>query len=564
MTGLEIFYKICLLLGGLAVFMFGMKILGDGLENLAGNKIKVLLGKATSNRFAGVAVGTGVTAIIQSSSATTVMLVGFVNVGLMTLTQAASVILGANIGTTVTLQIVSLKAYFDVTAIVSLFAAVGLFMTLFAKRKRTEKIGVILIALGMLFIGLEFMSNATEAFRELPAFNNIFQTVTNPFLLILIGFIFTAIIQSSSAATTILAGFVVAGGASGGMSIDCAFYAVLGMNLGTCVTAVISSMGTTVNAKRTAFFHFLVKLIGCVVFGLILYFFMDPILDFFVWISGPDPTRQLANFHTIFNVLLTLLLLPLLDVLVKLTEKIISGKDEEQKGFHLYYLDERLLETPPVAVAEAVEEIHNMADIVERNLNMAVDAFFTHNITTEEKIRHTEEEIDFLTDAITKFLVKISSLDITFDDEKLIGTLFHVITDLERVGDYADNMINYAVKMHNNGWSLSEGAEREVHEMYELVMEHFRVSMEAQRTCNLLLLNKVAELEDLIDDKKASMSDSHVRRLNKGTCSAEVGAIFLSVTSNFERIADHMTNVAFSIKDYTKSKSMSVKKLPTA
>ncbi len=559
MSGLDIFYQICLLLGGLAVFMYGMKLLGDGLEGLAGNKIKSLLGKATANRFAGVAVGTGVTAIIQSSSATTVMLVGFVNVGLMTLTQAASVILGANIGTTITLQIISLKAYFNVTAIVSMFAAVGLFMTLFAKRKRTEKIGVILIALGMLFVGLDFMSSATAAFEDLPAFINLFNSVTNPLLLILIGLVFTAIIQSSSAATTILAGLV----AASGMNIECAFFAIFGMNIGTCVTAILASIGTNVNARRTAFFHLLVNVIACIVFGLMLYFFTDPILQFFTWISGTDSTRLLANFHTIFNVCMTIMLLPFLKLLVKFTEKVISGKEPKQEGFHLYYLDTRLLETPPVAVSEAVEETHNLAAIVERNLNMAVDAFFTGNVTTEPQIRKTEEEVDFLTDGITKFLVKISSLDITYNDEKLIGTLYHVVTDLERVGDYADNMINYAVKMHDNGWSLSEGAMREVREMYELVMEHFRLSMEAHRTGNLLLLNKVAEVEDLIDDKKASMSASHVRRLNKGTCSAEVGAIFLSVASNFERIADHMTNVAFSIKDYTKTKPVTVKKLPT-
>ncbi len=563
-------FAVFMMLGGLAVFMYGMKLLGENLENLAGTSIKKLLGKATSNRFAGIGVGAGVTAIIQSSSATTVMLVGFVNVGLMTLTQAAAVIMGANIGTTITVQLVSLKA-FNVLAVVCLVAGIGLFMQMFGRSGKIRLLGVIFISLGMIFIGLEFMSDSMQVFQNNETFMRLFQTLDNPFLLLLVGMVFTALIQSSLAATTILAGFVAVGGAGMGMSLDGALFAILGINIGTCITAVLSAIGANTNAKRTACMHVLFNVVGALVMFVILLFIHDQswfIKGISLGAVGADgiadPLRQLANFHTLFNVFTTLILIPFLPLLVKLCVLIIpAGKKEREKNKRLQFLDERLLETPAVAISELVNEIDAMAKLAKENLDLSVNALYNGDNSVLDEVKSREEELNYLTKATTEYMIKISAQDISYDDEVFIGSLFHVVSDIERVGDYADNVVNYIKKMERQHVIFTEDALSEIKEMYDTVSRHFELSLKVFVAKDLSGLAEVARVEESIDDLKLKMADNHILRLNNGSCTAEAGAIYLSLASNFERIADHMTNIAFSIRKYTKVKGV-VRKQPPA
>lgn len=554
MTTFEIIFAIFIAFGGLGVFMYGMKMMGEGLENMAGSKLRQVLSKSTDNRFKGVALGTGITGIIQSSSATTVMLVGFVNVGLMTLTQAAAVIMGANIGTTITLQIVSLKA-FNVSAVFSLAAGVGLFMNMFSKKPKVKQAGIILIGLGMLFIGLDVMGAQMKAFGKLDGFNNFFKSISNPVLLLLFGLVFTAIIQSSSASTTILITLVAAGGAAG-MSLNSALYAILGMNIGTCVTAILASIGANPNAKRTALFHLLFNVIGAISVFIILLLFENSIIKFFEIISGSEPGRQLANFHTLFNVFTTLLLLPLLKPLVKLTEKIIPDKGIREGGIKLKFLDERMLSTPTIAVSNLSKEVNALADSAKLNLDLSLEGLLKKDISKMTTIKAKEEEIDFLTHRITEYLIKVSSLDIPFKDEQFIGTLFHVVSDIERIGDYADNLINYAVKMINHNLTFSEEATGEINKMYDLIKMQYSLTMKAFTQKDTSLLQEINKYEEMVDQCKRDMADAHIRRLSENACSPEAGAIYLSISSNLERVADHLTNIAFSIRTYTKDKAV--------
>lgn len=562
MNYLSIFYNICLCLGGITLFMYAMKLLGEGLESLAGSKIKSWLGKATSNSLMGVAVGTGVTALVHSSTAISVMMVGFVNVGLMTLRQAASVIMGANIGTTITLQIISMQDYFNISAIMSLGAAIGLCLMLFSKKSKIKQIGVILIALGMLFIGLDFMESTLGEFKKLEGFSHIFDTLTNPVLLVAAGFAFTAVIQSSTASTIILTGLIASGG-GGGMTILSAFYAILGMNIGTCLTAVLSSIGANVAARRTAFIHLFFNVIGCVLVFIPLLLWGEQIVRFFEIISGAtEYTRQIANFHTIYNVLSTVVLLPFIGLQVKLAETIIKDKGVRvKKSEQLSFIDDRILETPSFALSQAVQEIQGMGELAMKNLEQAVDGFIKGETGAADEIKEREIRINFLTRAITEYLVKISSSEISFEDEKRIGTLYHVVSDLERVGDHADNVINYAIKVEQKSIILSQEALSEIAEMFKLVKSHYGYCMKAFVNRNLGLLGTIEVLEDKVDESKAVLADAHIRRLNNGTCSAEAGALFLSIIGNFERVSDHMTNVAYSIRDYTKVKNATVKKI---
>ena len=550
MSTLDIIFSLCVAIGGLGVFMFGMKIMGDGLETMAGSKLRTVLSKSTDNRFKGVAVGAGITSIIQSSSATTVMLVGFVNVGLMTLTQAAAVIMGANIGTTITLQIVSLKA-FKVSAIFAATAGIGFFMNMFSKKPKVKQLGIILVGLGMLFIGLDVMGKEVGRFSELEGFGWLFQNLNNPFLLLLVGLVFTAIIQSSSAATTILVSFVAAG-TSAGMSVSSAFYAILGMNIGTCVTALLASIGANPNAKRTAVIHLLFNVFGSVIMFILLISTNGAIVKFFEWISGGAPARQLANFHTIFNVLTTLVLLPFIKPLVALSKKIVRGKEVKESGVKLKYLDERILSTPTIAVSNLGKEIDSLAQTAKLNLDLAVRGLIENDVSKLNEIKEREDEIDFLSHSITEYLVKVSSLDIPFRDEQYIGTLFHVVADIERIGDYADNLINYAGKMINHSLTFSKDALNEINYMYDLISSHYALTMKAFLNGDISLLPKINSYEEKVDQCKKDMSDNHIKRLSENTCGPEAGAIYLSIASNLERVADHLTNIAFSIKTYTK------------
>lgn len=546
------------LLGGMAMMLFGMHVMGNNLERVAGNNLKKLLGKMTSNRFAGVGVGATMTIIMQSSAATTVMLVGFVNVGLMTLAQATSVIMGANIGTTVTAQFLSLVGVgFNAAAYACVIAAAGAVMGLFVKNDKINKIGYILLALGMIFLGLEVMSlSVNQIIYEDPAtkselkpfFDKLFRGEHFPIILILIGAGVTALIQSSTAITGIL---IVLGSS---ISLPNAVFIILGSNIGTCVTAMISSIGTSTNAKRTALIHLLFNLFGCLIVLAPLWIWQKEFVSFMEAISGASRERQIANFHTLFNVFTTIVLLPFIKSIVYLATKIIRPKkNEEENAMRFMFIDERLLDTPPIAVNNTKKEIVRMCGIAKENINLSVAMLIDGKYENASEVRTNEEIINFLNRNITAYLTALSGKDLTLQDEKKVGSYYHVVTDVERVGDYAENIMEYALRLKEEGVNFSDTAKEELKEVVETVDNLFDAAVKVFDERDLTLLPKVDELEEMIDQFNVDLETKHIERLKKEECSAQVGSVYLQTVSNLERVGDHITNIAFSIKQYVHS-----------
>lgn len=549
----DIIYSLFSLLGGLAVFMYGMKIMSDNLERVAGKKIKAMMSRVTRNKLTGVGIGAAVTAMIQSSTATTVMMVGFVNIGVMTLVQAVPVIMGANIGTTVTLQIASLSV-FNVTAIAGFAAAVGMFMNMFSGKNAVKRTGIILVGLGMIFIGLNLMSSSMEKFSE--PLSVFFAMINNPVVLILFGMVFTVMIQSSAAATVIIAGFA----AAGSMSLETAIFAVLGMNIGTCITPMLSSIGTNINARRTAIIHLLFNVIGTGTVTILFYILgFNKVESGLLSISGSDVMRQIANFHTLFNVITTLLLLPLTGILVKISQLLVKGDDKKVEAFHMYHFDERVLKTPPVAVSQLKDELLNMLSLAKKNLDISIEALLTQNLDHDTEVLKREDEINYLNNAITNYLVKLSSLDLSYDDEKIVGSFFNVVTDIERIGDHAENVQKFARKMYDEKISFSDEAMSEIRDFAEILNNMYDNVVKIFGGREIDLITQVNKYEDQSDAAKHSMTRAHIERLNSGTCSAESGAVYLSLASNFERVADHLMNVAESVLTYVKKPDLKKK-----
>lgn len=550
--GNSIYANVFFMLGGIAVMMFGMRTMGANLERIAGNNMKKLLGRITNNKLMGVGIGAAVTAIINSSAATTVMLVGFVNIGLITLTQAAAVIMGANIGTTITAQILSLSGTegVDVAAIAALVAAAGMIMALFFRKDKINKIGFILLGLGFIFVGLRIMSvSVNEIIYDestlRPLFSNIFQRDHFPLLLILIGIVLTALIQSSAAVTGIL---IAIGGA---LKLQTAVFIILGSNIGTCVTAIISSVGTSTSAKRTAIIHLLFNLFGCLICIAPLWIWGKEFGSFMQTISGASVERQIANFHTLFNIITTLILIPFTNVLVTLATKIIpEHKRLSESRFVFNYIDERLLETPPIAVGNTKLEIVRMADIAKENINLCVNMLVTGDESQIETIKENEKVLDYLNKHITEFLTKLSGKNLSLLDEKKVGSYYHVVIDLERVGDYAENIMEYAQQLKEGSLSLSDEAKEELRTLIGMINELHAQSLVAFDKRDFGILNKVDEIEQKIDVYTEELEVKHVERLKQGVCSAQAGSIYLQTVSNLERVGDHITNMAFSIRQY--------------
>lgn len=550
--------NIFFLLGGMAVMLFGMHIMGNNLERVAGNNLKKLLGRMTNNRLVGVGVGTAVTGIIQSSAATTVMLVGFVNVGLMTLTQATSVIMGANIGTTVTAQLLSLTgAGFDAAAYACLIAAAGAVLGMFIRNEKLNKIGYILLGVGMIFLGLEVMSMSVDEiiYDTLPSgerqlkdlFSVIFQGNHFPLLLILIGAVFTALIQSSSAMTGILIAL------SSALRFQNAVFLILGSNIGTCVTALLSSIGTSTNARRTAVIHLLFNLFGCLIVLAPLWIWADEFYGFMVTISGTSAERQIANFHTIFNVFTTIILLPFTNGLVYLASKIV--KDKKGGGTceeRFMYIDERLLDTPPIAVNNTKKEIVRMAGLARINIGSAIKMLTEGKAGEAGTIRTNESVLNFLNRGITGYLTSLSGRDLSGADEKKVGSYYHVVSDIERIGDYAENIMEYSQRLASEGAELSAAAKEELIEIAAAVDSLFDVAVKAFDERDLSRLPEVDALEEKIDGYNRDFELRHIERLKKNECSPQVGSVYLQTVSNLERVGDHITNIAFSIKQYVK------------
>ena len=432
---------ILLLLAGLGVFLVGMKLMSDSMETLANNRLRSLLNSVTNNKWKGVGVGAATTAIIQSSSATTVMTVGFVNAGVLTLTQAVPIIMGANIGTTITAQLAALQN-FPITEYITLLVIIGAFMSILGKKDKTRTLGIIFSGLGLLFIGLDLMSSSMSAMKESTFFSETLQAITNPFLLILIGTVFTAIVQSSSAVTGILVSMTASGIIIGGGG-NAILYVILGTNIGTCVTAILSSIGANTNGKRTAIIHLMFNVIGAIIFLIVLLCwpaFYDQVL---VGLFPDASTTQIAMFHTMFNVVTTLLLLPFSSFLVKLSKIIVKDKKGDSDELRCKFIDERFLHTPAIAVAQTIKEVGNTLRVSKQALDLSINSFTSRDYSKLDKFDDLKKQIKFYVNKTTKYLVDVSSEQLSYQDEKTIGSLYHALTDVERVTDLADNIKRY-------------------------------------------------------------------------------------------------------------------------
>ncbi len=549
---MQLFQSLIWLLAGVGVFIVGMNFMGDALEKSAGNGMKRLLEKISNNRFSGVGIGAGVTAIIQSSSATSVMVIGLVNAGVMTLMQATPIIMGANIGTTITGVIVALKNdYFNMAMYLLAFAGV---MMGFFKKEKIKIAGSLCCGLGLIFVGLEVMSSEQAFGNPLveSMFTEVFKAINFPLLLILIGAIFTALIQSSSAAT----GVVITMVGTGVLPLDLALFIVLGTNIGTCVTALLASVGANANSKRVALIHFTFNVIGTMLFTAIIWIFRDPVINLLVsMFPGSDPMSlqmRVSLFHVIFNVTTTLLLLPFVKQLVKYSCLVIKYKKETKEALSLKYVDERLLSMPPIALMQVKKEMDYMLGLVEENTVLAFAAMDAGTSEHSEKIRKNEEIIDFTNSALTQFLIRLS-VGVEQSDERVIGSYFHVLNDLERIGDHAENFHEIGVEMIDKKIAFSDKARGEISAMRESVMEMFDISKDAFENLNKDRLAALTTLEESVDGKKKELIASHFARLAEGNCNVDVSPYYSSVVLGLERVADHLVNVGYSIMNPTGS-----------
>lgn len=539
MTFREIMFDILLpFLGGLGLFLFGMKMLSENLEKTAGSKLRRMMDIMTSNRFAGVAVGTVFTMAIQSSSATTVMVVGFVNAGLMTLMQAAGVILGADIGTTITSQLIAFK----LTDIAPLFLFAGVAMMFFVKKnKRAANIGAAIAGFGILFVGMAMMSSGLKPLAEMDQFTNILVLFENPLLGLLAGAFLTGIIQSSSASM----GILLAMSMQGLVTLEGSVFIILGFNIGTCITALLACIGTNKMAKRAASLHLMFKIIGAAIFILLLQFL--PITKWITALSG-DTTRQLAHFHTLFNLVMVAIMLPAIKYVVWLANKIIPGKDMEKSPLKLMYIDENIFVTPPMVVTQIVKEVERMGELAFTNIKNAVKAFKESDAKLVKNVFDHEQVIDYLNHEISKSLVQANQLDLSKEDITFASALFHVVNDLERIGDHAENIAEFAITRIEKNISYSDAAILELEDMSTKVFFLFNEALSIFRSNDAERANTVIPpLEQEIDDLEKSLRKRHIKRLKKKQCTARAGTIFIDILSNLERVADHSTNIAYSI-----------------
>ena len=538
--------------GGLGMFLYGMHIMADGMQKTAGGKMQQFLSKITDNRFTAIMLGALITAIIQSSGATTVMVVGFVSAGVLTLVQAVGVIMGANIGTTITAWIVSIGTIGESMELLKpgfyapVLIGIGAGLIIFSKKDRKKTIGEILIGLGMLFMGLDLMAGNIKPFTTLPIFSEAFRVLGgNPILGIIVGIVVTALMQSSSASVGILQTLAF----NGVVTTSAAIYITLGQNIGSCVTAIISSMGSSRTAKRAAAIHFLFNTIGAIVFG---------ILGFAVFTINKNLANHTINaveislFHTLFNFTMTTLLFPFANLLVKLSGMIVRGKDEEvveEEKEPVLQLDERVLLSPAFAVQTANNEVARMGEIALKSLNAAMSAINNKSLEDIETVTKCEKKLDDMQEALMEFLIKVDNLSLSESQKKHINNLFNMVTDIERVGDHADNLSENAKYMIDNNLEFSDLGKEDLAEISKDSIEAFEVAINARSGDALRAVRKVNKLEDEVDMLEDEMREKHIERLSKGDCNPQAGIAFLDIISNLERISDHATNIAGYVKN---------------
>lgn len=531
------------LMGGMGLFLFGMHVMGEGLERAAGDKLSRIIEKMTGNIFKGVLAGTVVTGLIQSSGATTVMVIGFINSGIMKLSQAVGVIMGANIGTTVTAQLLSLS---DISGgawyleclkpanFAPILICVGAFMILLSNKKSYTTVGSILSGFGMLFIGMSMMERAADPLREMEEFRRVFDTLSNPVLGLLAGFAVTAIIQSSSASIGILQAATV----TGSITFSAALPIILGQNIGSCVTALLSSVGASKNAKRAAFLHLFFNIIGVAICMIVMYS-VKGLLPF--W-DKPIYKTGIANFHLLFNVFNTMIQLPFAGLLVKLVNVVVSDKETVKPKTTT--MDTRFLNTPGLAVAQANRETMNMAELAVENYRLSCNAILHGDIAAAEKVLANENRIDELESKITRYLMRIVDEDLSENDAKVTSSLFHILIDIERVGDRCQNMFKSAERAQKEQVKFSETARGELETLMAAVEDMLTSALRCYQERDLEMAHRIQTYENVIDDIRRSLRDSHVERLSTQSCNFDAAIVFLDLIGNLERIADHSANIA--------------------
>lgn len=526
--------------GGLGLFLFGIRTMGDGLENAAGAKLKRMLEVLTGNRFLAVLVGFVVTAIIQSSTATTVMVVGFVNAGMMSLAQAVGVIMGANIGTTVTSLLIAL----NFSSVAAAAVLVGVILMLASKKTVVKNLGAIFTGFGLLFLGIDMMSDSMAPLRDSAGFMNFIVTVSEsplrPLFGIILGIVMTAVLQSSSASVGVLQTLAM----QGLVPLKFSVFVLFGQNIGTCLTALFSTVGAKKNSKRAAVIHLLFNLIGTGIFILIA--LLTPYVE---WIEklSPDPMAQIAISHIVFNIVSTVVMFPFAKALVKLSCLLVPGKDDSESEMHCKFIDDRLLNTPPFAAMQVSKEVARMAKLARDNFETSAHALINRSDKDLDKVMENEEIINYLNHHITSYLVKLNALDITDSDSDYIARVFHAINDIERVGDHAINLAEAAQHNIGEGLKFSDPAREELNQLCGSVVTLLERSMAAFDNQSLSdnEAKELSDLEEHIDDLTLECQDSHIFRLNRKECNTEAGMLYLNTITDFERVGDHAINIAF-------------------
>ncbi|MCC3865149.1 Na/Pi cotransporter family protein [Terrisporobacter petrolearius] len=523
------------IMGGLGLFLFGMNLMGEALEKAAGSKLKKIIELLTSNIFMGVLIGTLVTAVIQSSSATTVMVVGFVNAGIMTLPQAVGVIMGANIGTTVTAQLVSI----DMNGLAPVALGIGIILYLFGGKPKTKHIAEVLIGFGILFTGMDFMKEAVQPLSEYQGFTNALLTFGKyPILGLLLGFGITAIIQSSSASM----GMLVVLASQGLIPLSSALPMLYGQNIGTCVTSLLSSIGASISAKRAALIHLIFNILGTVIF---LIFLNKLVVSAVTYMDPNNVARQIANVHTIFNIASTLILLPFNKFIIKLATRLIPDNHTEDDDVRIVkFIDDRIIETPSIALVNVEKETLRMGEKSKQSLNCAMKGVLEKSEKDISSTLRKEKRINELQKMILNYLLKLSKAPLNEESREVIDSLFNTVNDIERIGDHAENIAELAQNSITNDVTFSDHARNELDDMYNKVLSTYTYALESMRTSDVDLACKVIKMEEQVNVMEKSCRINHMRRLNNNMCSIDNGIIYLEVIANLERVSDHAVNIA--------------------
>lgn len=527
--------------GGLGLFLYGMRIMSDSIEKVAGAKLRGILERLTKNRFMAILVGVFFTAVIQSSSACTVMVVSFVNSGLMNLTQAAGVIFGANIGTTVTALLVSFK----LEKVAPIILLVGVLLVMFVKNQKVSRFGEVIIGFGVLFMGLGSMSSAMGGMKDSPAVLHMFASLQEPLMAVLLGTVLTAIIQSSSVTVSIM----VLLANQGLMNMDICMYIILGCNIGACTSAVLASLNGKKDAKRAAAIHLIFNVIGTVIVFIIFKFAVNPIVDVLNAVADNNPGRVVAYAHMSIKIFQVIIMMPFIKGIVKLTYMVVPGDDKKvgyRDSYQLKYIGEKVVLNPATAVVEVIKELDRMASLASENLNRAMNALITLDQNEIEEAYEVEKNIDFLSHAITNYLVKINQTTLPIEDLKSIGALFHAVNDIERIGDHAENIADAAAQRIETGVGFSKEAQKELGEMLDMVNTILRFSFEMFVKSTEEHAEDIRHLEEAIDEKEKELQQKHIDRLANNECTPEAGALFSEIVSGLERVGDHATNIAFA------------------